>query len=131
MSKLLSKGSGMDCAVIPLRNHKDLSLVQTVDFFYPLIDDPFRMGKIALANVISDVYAVGVTDIDKLNIIITAPDELTEEERNVVMPMIAAGFQDSAQLAGCRVHIQSISINPWCMIGGIASSVVKKEELIM
>lgn len=121
----------MDCAVIPLRNHKDLSLVQTVDFFYPLIDDPYVMGKIALANVVSDVYAVGVTEIDKLNMIITAPDELTEEERNIIMPMITAGFQKSAHLAGCRVDIQSVSINPWCMIGGIASSVVTREEVIM
>lgn len=120
----------MDCAVIPLGKH-NLSLVQTVDFFYPLIDDPFIMGKIALANVVSDVYAVGVTDIDKLNLIITAPDELTEEERNIVMPMIVSGFHKAAQLADCRVDIQSVSINPWCMIGGIASSIVEKEKVIM
>lgn len=36
-------GIGMDCAVIPLSKH-DLSLIQTVDFFYPLIDDPYIMG---------------------------------------------------------------------------------------
>ncbi|KAI9583772.1 hypothetical protein GQX74_005520 [Glossina fuscipes] len=38
--------------------------VQTVDFFYPLVDDPKLMGKIALANDVSDVYAIGTTEID-------------------------------------------------------------------
>lgn len=37
-------GIGMDSAVIPLKRH-GLSLVQSVDCFYPLVDDPFNMGK--------------------------------------------------------------------------------------
>lgn len=120
----------MDCAVVPLKRFSTLSLVQTVDFFYPLIDDPHIMGKIALANVVSDVYAVGVTELDKLNFIITTPDEFSEKERDVIMPMIASGFQESASLAGCNVHIQNITINPWCIIGGIASAVVKNDKII-
>ncbi|XP_046812235.1 selenide, water dikinase 2 isoform X3 [Lucilia cuprina] len=121
----------MDCAVVPLKKYKNISLIQTVDFFYPLVDDPHAMGKIAFANVVSDVYAVGVTDLDKLNLIITAPEELKEEERNIIMPMIATGFQESAKLAGCKVHVQNIHVNPWCIIGGIATAVVKKDEVIM
>jgi selenide,water dikinase len=38
-------GIGMDSSVTPLR-HGGLSLVQTTDFFYPLVDDPYMMGKI-------------------------------------------------------------------------------------
>lgn len=124
-------GSGMDCAVIPLKKHPDLRLVQTVDFFYPLVNDPYTMGKIALANVVSDVYAVGVTEIDKLDVILSAPTELTEEERNIVMPMIILGFRDAARSAKCMPYIEKSIINPWCMIGGIASAVVTKDNVIM
>lgn len=124
-------GSGMDCAVIPLSRHKEYSLVQTVDFFYPLVDDPYMMGKIALANVVSDVYAVGVTVFDKLQMLISAPTELSEKQRDTVVPMIINGFRDAAKLAGIVVSVQSIAINPWCIIGGIATSVCKKQEIIM
>uniref|UniRef100_A0A1I8NWD1 Selenide, water dikinase n=1 Tax=Stomoxys calcitrans TaxID=35570 RepID=A0A1I8NWD1_STOCA len=124
-------GTGMDCAVIPLKKHPQLRLVQTVDFFYPLVNDPYTMGKIALANVVSDVYAVGVTDLDKLDIILSAPTEISEEERNIIMPLIAEGFRDAAQNAKVNPYIKNSVINPWCMIGGIASAVVKREEVIM
>jgi selenide, water dikinase len=40
----LNTGIGMDASVTPLR-HGGLSLVQTTDFFYPLVDDPYMMGK--------------------------------------------------------------------------------------
>jgi len=40
----MSLGIGMDASVTPLR-HGGLSLVQTTDFFYPLVDDPYMMGK--------------------------------------------------------------------------------------
>lgn len=121
----------MDCAVIPLARHKEFSLVQTVDFFYPLVDDPHMMGKIALANVVSDVYAVGVTNFDKLQMLISSPTELTDQQRDIIVPMIIDGFRESAKLAGIRVSVQNIALNPWCIIGGIATSVCKPNEIIM
>ena len=39
----------------------ELALVQTVDFFTPIVDDPYDFGRIAAANAISDVYAMGGT----------------------------------------------------------------------
>src|ERR1700682_1759824 len=47
----------------------DLALVQTVDFFAPIVDDPFDYGQIAAANSLSDVYAMGGTPITALNIV--------------------------------------------------------------
>lgn len=124
-------GSGMDCAVIPLARHKNYFLVQTVDFFYPLVNDPKIMGKIALSNVLSDIYAVGVTTFDKLNMIVSVSTEFSELEQDVIVPQIVEGFLESAKEAGIRVHVQSISYNPWCIIGGIASSLCTEAEIIM
>lgn len=115
--------------MIPLKN--DLHLVQTVDFFYPLIDDPYMLGRIALANVVSDVYAVGALQIDEIKLICSAPTEFTDQERDIVVPMIIKGFQDAAAEAKSRVKIGSITVNPWCIIGGIATAVCHKSELIM
>ena len=46
----------------------DLALVQTVDFFTPIVDDPFRFGAVAAANALSDVYAMGGEPRTALNI---------------------------------------------------------------
>ena len=46
----------------------DLALVQTVDFFTPIVDDPYDFGRIAAANSLSDIYAMGATPLTALNI---------------------------------------------------------------
>ncbi len=47
----------------------DLALVQTVDFFTPIVDDPFTFGQIAVANALSDVYAMGGTPLTAMNLV--------------------------------------------------------------
>lgn len=47
----------------------DTALVQTVDFFPPIVDDPYAFGQVAAANALSDVYAMGGTPLTALNII--------------------------------------------------------------
>lgn len=47
----------------------DLALVQTVDFFTPIVDDPFDFGRVAAANALSDVYAMGARPITALNLV--------------------------------------------------------------
>src|SRR4030088_1169175 len=47
----------------------ELALVQTVDFFTPIVDDPFLFGQIAAANALSDVYAMGGRPISSLSIV--------------------------------------------------------------
>jgi len=47
----------------------DVALVQTVDFFTPIVDDPFTFGQIAVANALSDVYAMGGTPLTGMNLV--------------------------------------------------------------
>ena len=46
-----------------------LALVQTLDFFTPMVNDPILFGKIAAANALSDVYAMGGTPLTAMNIV--------------------------------------------------------------
>ena len=48
----------------------ELALVQTVDFFTPIVDDPFTFGAIAAANSLSDVYAMGGRPLSALSIVL-------------------------------------------------------------
>jgi selenide, water dikinase len=64
---LVGSASCDDAAVFRLR--EDLALVLSVDFFTPLVDDPYDFGRIAAANALSDVYAMGGVPLTALNIV--------------------------------------------------------------
>ena len=66
--------SADDAAVIRL--DEKTALVQTVDFFTPIVDDPFIFGEIAAANSLSDIYAMGATPLFALNIVGFPKDDL-------------------------------------------------------
>ncbi len=71
---------GDDAAVYRLNDH--VALVLTVDFFAPIVDDPFTYGSIAATNALSDVYAVGGRPITALNIVAfprSLPSEILSE----------------------------------------------------
>ncbi len=56
---LVGIGTGDDAGVYRLTD--EIAIVNTVDFFTPVVDDPFTYGQIAAANALSDVYAMGGT----------------------------------------------------------------------
>ena len=64
---LVGAATSDDAAVVRVR--EDLALVQTIDFFTPLVDDPYDFGRIAAANALSDVYAMGGTPLSALNVV--------------------------------------------------------------
>ncbi|GAW93703.1 selenide, water dikinase [Calderihabitans maritimus] len=64
---LLVSGAKLDDAGV-YRLNDDLALIQTVDFFTPMVDEPYLFGEIAAANALSDVYAMGGTPLTAMNI---------------------------------------------------------------
>lgn len=77
----------------------DLALVQTVDFFTPVVDDPYLFGRIAAANALSDVYAMGGRPLTALNIAGFPKGKLDLD----VLVAIFAGGSDTLAQAGCTL----------------------------
>src|SRR5436305_738269 len=71
------------------RLDKDRALVQTVDFFTPIVDDPFAFGQIAAANALSDVYAMGGRPFTALNLM-AVPTDLVPHD--VIASILRGGF---------------------------------------
>jgi selenide, water dikinase len=76
----------------------DLALVQTVDFFTPMVDDPYTFGAIAAANAISDVYAMGGKPLSALTIL-----AWPAAEDPAVLEQILKGGAAKLQEAGCII----------------------------
>jgi selenide,water dikinase len=77
----------------------DLALVQTTDFFPPLVDDPYQFGRIAAANALSDVYAMGGVPLTALNLV-AFPDKVLPLE---VLVEILRGGADAVAEAGAVI----------------------------
>ena len=76
----------------------DTALIQTVDFFPPIVDDPYSFGQIAVANALSDVYAMGGRPLTALNIVgfpVALPKDLLGD--------ILVGGSDKAREAGVLI----------------------------
>src|SRR5499427_10557750 len=83
---LVGLGRSDDAAVYRISN--EVALVSTVDFFPPIVDDPYLFGAIAAANAMSDVYAMGGTVLFALNV--------AGFPREMPKPIIAAVFAGGA-----------------------------------
>jgi selenide,water dikinase len=94
---LVGRESFDDAGVFRLAD--DLALVQTVDFFAPIVDDPYSFGRVAAANALSDVYAMGGTPLTALNIAAFPPDQMPLE----VLTDVLRGGHDAVHDAGAVV----------------------------
>ncbi|MCF8378384.1 MAG: selenide, water dikinase SelD [Bacteroidales bacterium] len=94
---LVSINSSDDAAIYKISD--EIALIQTVDFFTPIVDDPYSFGAIAAANALSDVYAMGGQPLFALNIVAFPDNRLPVE----VLQQILKGASDKAREAG--IHI--------------------------
>jgi len=94
---LVGTETGDDAAVYRIDEHT--AVVQTVDFFSPIVDDPYTFGQIAAANAISDIYAMGARPLFALNIAGFPRDKLPLS----VLQDIMRGGAEKAREAGIPV----------------------------
>jgi len=100
-------------------------------FFFPSVEDPYLQGRIGCANVLSDLYACGVTHCDNLLMLVGVCDGMTVEQQDTITLNFMQGFGWGAREGGTRVTGGQTVINSWPLIGGVAMSVVRREELIV
>ncbi|HEY0829109.1 MAG TPA: selenide, water dikinase SelD, partial [Bacilli bacterium] len=81
------------------RLNDDLALVQTVDFFTPIVDDPYSFGQVAAANALSDIYAMGGKPLTVLNIVAFPIRTLDKQ----VLAEILRGAGDKVAEAGATL----------------------------
>lgn len=86
--------SGDDAAVYKVNN--EIAIIQTIDFFTPIVDDPYEFGAIAAANAMSDVYAMGGEVVLALNVC-GFPPQLPEQ---MISEILRGGAEKVAEAGG-------------------------------
>jgi selenide,water dikinase len=120
---LVGTETGDDAGVFAL--NEELALVQTLDFFSPITDDPYIFGQIAAANSLSDVYAMGGKPITALNIV-CYPDSVEQS----VMKEVLRGGADKCLEAGVFVLGGHTVQNEDIKFGLAVTGIIHPKEVI-
>lgn len=118
----------LDCSVRTTRQGH--VCISTTDFFFPLVDSPYLQGRIGAANVLSDLYAEGVGDCDFMLMLLAACRDMTEDDRNICTREMVRGFNDACLEAGTTVTGGQTVLNPWPVIGGVATTICSEGEYV-
>lgn len=121
---LVGSASSDDAAVYRLSDEQ--ALVQTLDFFTPIVDDPYQYGQIAAANSLSDVYAMGGRPITAMNIVGVPTDEISLETVNAIL----RGGADKVAEAGCVLAGGHTVQNPEPLYGLSVTGLVHPDRVI-
>ena len=104
----------------------EMALVQTVDFFTPVVDDPYHFGAIAAANAISDIYAMGAKPLFALNILGFPTNRLPME----VLRLILQGANDKAREAGIHILGGHTIEDPEPKFGMAVTGIVHPDKIL-
>ena len=115
---LVGMATGDDAAVY--RVSEDVAIVQTVDFFPPMVDDPYTFGAISAANSLSDVYATGARPVTAMNIVAFPSDQPKE-----ILYAILRGGADKAAEAGVPIVGGHTIVDPEPKYGMSVTGVVQ------
>src|ERR1700704_3110488 len=113
-----------DAGVYRLDRHR--ALVQTVDFFTPIVDDPFAYGQIAAANALSDVFAMGGRPITALNLM-GFPMNLVSPK--TIASILRGGLEKAAEV-GCAIIGGHSIRNPEPIYGLAVTGVVDLRNIL-
>jgi selenide,water dikinase len=104
----------------------DIAAVLTLDFFTPIVDDPYDFGRIAVTNAVSDVYAMGGTPVIGLNVVAFPARELPLS----ILEEILRGGADQARAAGVSVVGGHSIDDPEPKFGFVAMGIVHPDKVI-
>lgn len=121
---LVGLDSGDDAAVVRLRD--DLAVVSTADFFTPVVDDAYDWGRIAAANALSDVYAMGGTPVVAINLVGWPRGVLPME----LMTEVLRGGVEVAGEVGCPVIGGHTIDDPEPKYGMAVTGVIDPKDLL-
>src|ERR671910_3769797 len=120
---LVAADTGDDAAVYALDD--DRALVATLDFFTPIVDDPYDWGRIAATNAMSDVYAMGARPFLALNIVAWPVDDLPLE----MLGRVLQGGVDVASKAGAAILGGHTITDPEPKYGMVALGLADPERI--
>jgi selenide,water dikinase len=104
----------------------DIAILNTLDFFTPMVDEPEIQGRIAGSNVTSDIYALAVTKIASVLTIMAYPENMPSE---LAVGMLK-GFGDFCREMDTPVVGGHTIRNPWPIIGGAATGISDPEKIV-
>lgn len=119
-----------DCSVTKFKHDDSIRLISTIDFFYPLVEDPYLQGRIGCANVLSDIYAMGTSRVDHMLMVLTVSTAMSDTEKEVITREMIRGFNDTAAEADCFITGGQSIKGPTPVIGGVANVIVKADEYL-
>jgi cysteine desulfurase len=121
---LVGTESSDDAAVYRINDEQ--AVVQTLDFFTPIVDDPYEFGAIAAANALSDIYAMGAKPLFALNIVAFPSNRLPLE----VLEQILKGASDKAAEAGIFVIGGHTIEDPEPKFGMAVTGIVHPDKIL-
>lgn len=121
---LIGTDSSDDATVYKINDEQ--AIVQTLDFFTPIVDDPYQFGAIAAANAMSDVYAMGAKPLFALNIVGFPNNRLPMS----VLHDILRGAQDKATEAGISVLGGHSIEDPEPKYGMVVTGIINPEKVL-
>ncbi len=121
---LVGSATADDAGVFRL--DRDRALVQTTDFFTPIVDDPFDYGQIAAANALSDIFAMGGRPLTALNIM-GIPTDLVSEK--TIATILRGGFEKAREV-GCAIIGGHTIRNPEPIYGLAVTGIVSPRKML-
>jgi len=121
---LVGSATGDDAGVFRLDRNR--ALVQTIDFFTPIVDDPFAYGQIAAANALSDIFAMGGRPLTALNLL-GVPNDLISP---ATIAAILRGGLEKAREVGCVIIGGHTIRNPEPIYGLAVTGIVSPKKML-